>query len=98
MTTWHDTHRMLPAHWSQRILPSKRRSQEWARTLHEHLVQHFMPAAGVGFGSTSLRHQRACWVPWSFFCGLVGVSLLIAQSCTTRMISVVYSTTRLFIR
>jgi aquaporin Z len=33
-----------------------------------------------------------------FFCGLVGVSLLIAQSCTTRRISVVYSTTGLFIR
>jgi aquaporin Z len=32
------------------------------------------------------------------FCGLVGVSLLIAQSCTTRMVSVVYSTVRLFIR
>ena len=33
-----------------------------------------------------------------FFCELVGVSLLIAQSCTTRRISVVYSTTGLFIR
>jgi glycerol uptake facilitator-like aquaporin len=58
----------------------------------------FYAAAGVGFGSTSLRHQWACWGAVEFFCGLVGVSLLIAQSCTTRMVSVVYSTVRLFIR